>query len=238
MANPQPTDAHLRIAHSILEQIMVSDFTKRRLSILLFVLRLSWGCGKKEALIPRQSDFGLVGVESGHVKAELDWLEENKVIYRNGNFYSFNKNYDEWRVSRAKLYRQSLFTEMVSLNLPKREKTDYHYGNIPVPSSGTPKESLYKVLNKDIYSEDKKAQGLWQNTLDRLRLEVTRSFYRTWLAKTTGISYKENVFVVGVPNAFVAEHLEQNQRSLIEKTLIGLTKPGVKIEFAIWEDEA
>ena len=34
MANPQPTDAHIRIAHSITEAIMLRDFSKRQRKIL------------------------------------------------------------------------------------------------------------------------------------------------------------------------------------------------------------
>ncbi len=168
MANPHQTDAHLRLAHSILEQIMVSDFSKRRLSILLFILRLSWGCGKKEATIPRQSDFEIVGVGSGHVRGELDWLVESKVIYRNGDSYSFNKDYDDWRVSRAKEYRQAKVTELVRFNLNGRSQskakvTDsvtpvskevtetvtlgYRNGNKPMPKLATPKESIKESNN-------------------------------------------------------------------------------------------
>ena len=37
----------------------------------------------------------------------------------------------------------------------------------------------------------------------------------------------------GYPNAFVAEYLEQNQRSLIEKTLIGLTRRDARVAFRV-----
>jgi hypothetical protein len=359
LAKPQPTDAHLRIAHSILEQIMVSDFSKRQLSILLFILRLSWGCGKKEAVIPRQNDFSLVGVSSGHIKAELDWLEESKVIYRNGNFYGFNKNYDDWRISRAKEYREGDFTKMVSLNLrkiyrngkddlPKREtkvpetvKPSSRNGKEPTPkpasakerggeeggnSPSSPKEKdrnddnnasssqsssqssstlerardifklfewgvgkLTPIIREELRAlqamyppgwvreaiqkaalagpdkqnclyiagilrnwaregrkepvavkpvemppePDPAAIEIWSKASEELAGQVTRSFYRTWLGESTGMSYKGNQFVVGVPNAFIAEYLNQNQRSLIEKTLIGLTRPGIEIAFGV-----
>ncbi|MGD9115964.1 MAG: chromosomal replication initiator protein DnaA [Dehalococcoidia bacterium] len=77
------------------------------------------------------------------------------------------------------------------------------------------------------------AQEIWEAALGELQVQVTRSYYRTWLEKTTGLSYEDNQFVVGVPNAFVAEYLNQNQRSLIEKTLIGLTRPDVKVGFRV-----
>ena len=77
------------------------------------------------------------------------------------------------------------------------------------------------------------AQEIWEAALGELQVQVTRSYYRTWLEKTTGLSYQENQFVIGAPNTFVAEYLEQNQRSLIEKTLIGLTQPDIKVSFRV-----
>lgn len=62
MANPQPTDAHLRVAHNITEAIMTRDFTKRQGKVLDLILWLSWGCGSKEAYIPHQRDFSVVGI--------------------------------------------------------------------------------------------------------------------------------------------------------------------------------
>ena len=81
--------------------------------------------------------------------------------------------------------------------------------------------------------EARSAQEIWETALGELQLQVTRPNYRTWLEKTTGLSHENNRFVVGVPNAFVAEYLAQNQRSLIEKTLIGLTHPGIESHFQV-----
>jgi len=77
------------------------------------------------------------------------------------------------------------------------------------------------------------AQEIWEAALGELQVQVTRSYYRTWLEKTTGLSYQDNRFVIGAPNTFVAEYLDKNQRSLIEKTLIGLTRPDIKVSFRV-----
>jgi chromosomal replication initiator protein len=77
--------------------------------------------------------------------------------------------------------------------------------------------------------KERSAQEIWEAALGELQLQVSKSNYRTWLAKTTGLSYQDNQFVVGVPNTFVAEYLDKNQRSLIEKTLIGLTHQDVSV---------
>lgn len=117
MANPQPTDAHLRIAHRISEEIMASDFSKRQRKILDLILRLSWGCNKKWAYIPRQRDFQLVGVPETVVKGDLHWLQEARVIFIDEKNYSFNKDYDQWRVSRAKAFTHQKLNDLISLNL-------------------------------------------------------------------------------------------------------------------------
>jgi chromosomal replication initiator protein len=77
------------------------------------------------------------------------------------------------------------------------------------------------------------AQEIWEAALGELQVQVTKSYYRTWLEKTRGLSYQDDQFVISVPNAFVAEYLERNQRSLIEKTLIGLTRPDIKVSFRV-----
>jgi DnaD/phage-associated family protein len=122
MANPQPDDSHLRISHSIEEQIMMSMFSERPLRVLLFILRLSWGCGKHSAYIPRQKDFELCGVREFHIKQVLDWLINADVIIRDGDYYQFNKDFDHWHVSRAFNYNPQKLTELVSLNIQEPDQ--------------------------------------------------------------------------------------------------------------------
>ncbi len=76
-------------------------------------------------------------------------------------------------------------------------------------------------------------QEIWEAALGELQIQVSKSNYRTWLEKTQGLRFQENQFVVGVPNTFVAEYLDRNQRSLIEKALIRLTSPDVQVSFQI-----
>ena len=77
------------------------------------------------------------------------------------------------------------------------------------------------------------AQEIWEAALGELQIQVNKPNYRTWLEKTVGLSYQDNQFIVGAPNPFVAEYLDKNQRSLIEKTLIGLTHHDVKVLFSV-----
>jgi len=82
--------------------------------------------------------------------------------------------------------------------------------------------------------EVRSAQQTWEAALGELQVQVSKANYRTWLEKTLGLSYQDSHFVIGVPNTFVAEYLEQNQRSLIERTLINITGlPDIKVDFHI-----
>jgi hypothetical protein len=148
MPQIQSAEAHLRIAHSIEEQIMVSRFSENQRRILDLILRLSWGCGKITAFIPRQSDFQVTGIGESRVKDQLDWLIDARVIFREDCYYAFNKDFHQWRVSRALKYGQEKLTELVRLNLrtpdaqltpeaspnlSQGEETTCHKGKLPEP---------------------------------------------------------------------------------------------------------
>jgi chromosomal replication initiator protein len=77
------------------------------------------------------------------------------------------------------------------------------------------------------------AQEIWEAALGELQLQINKPNYQTWLQGTEGIDYKDGHFYISTPNTFVAEYLEKNQRSLIEKTLIGLTKTKVVAHFQV-----
>jgi chromosomal replication initiator protein len=79
----------------------------------------------------------------------------------------------------------------------------------------------------------KSAQEIWEAALGELQLQINKPNYQTWLLGTEGMEYKDGHFYISTPNTFVAEYLEKNQRSLIEKTLIGLVKGKVVAHFQV-----
>jgi chromosomal replication initiator protein len=74
---------------------------------------------------------------------------------------------------------------------------------------------------------------IWDIALGELQVQVSKPNYRTWFSKTIGLNYQDNQFIIGVPNTFAAEYLEKNQRSLIEKALIGLTSKDIRVVFQV-----
>jgi chromosomal replication initiator protein len=81
--------------------------------------------------------------------------------------------------------------------------------------------------------QNKTPQEIWEAALGDIQVQVSKPNYRTWFNKTVGLSYEDNQFVIGVSNTFIAEYLDKNQRSLIEKALIGFTSNSVQAVFQV-----
>ena len=79
-------------------------------------------------------------------------------------YYAFNKDFNQWRVSRALKYGQEKLTELVSLNLktPDHQITENVSSNLPnveentckngkllEPELASPKERLNKYIKKN-----------------------------------------------------------------------------------------
>lgn len=152
MANPQ-ADKFTRLSNELYGAIMQSDFSKRQRNIIDMIIRFSYGCNKKTALL-RHSDFEQCGVGRNKIKSELEYLDKVKVIFRDGDMIQLNKNYDQWRVNLIKSFDQNKFNEILNRNLivpktgtitqpeavPKTgtiEDESSQNGNPTVPKTGT-----------------------------------------------------------------------------------------------------
>jgi len=119
VANPQP-DEFTRISNELLEAILLSNFTKRQLNIILLVIRLTYGCGRKYAVL-RKSDFEVAGIDKSDIKRELDLLVRSGVLIIDGDRISLNKDYDRWRISLVRAGSREEFKKILQRNL--QEKT-------------------------------------------------------------------------------------------------------------------
>lgn len=123
MANPQP-DKYTKISNELYIAIMMTDFSKRQRKILDLIMRCSYGCGKKSAIL-RPSDYEVVGVYKTHIAKELKYLEKANVIVINWDTYetALNKDYDTWRVSLARTADMERFNEILKRNLEHKKET-------------------------------------------------------------------------------------------------------------------
>jgi hypothetical protein len=95
---------YTKIENKILDKILTSNFTKRQLKILLFIIRFSYGLGRKYAVL-RKRDFYFACILPYHVEDELKKLILRGVIKWNPKLGIFwiNGNLKEWVDKRQKV---------------------------------------------------------------------------------------------------------------------------------------
>jgi chromosomal replication initiator protein len=81
------------------------------------------------------------------------------------------------------------------------------------------------------------AKEIWQTALGKLQIQVSKANYTTWLSDSQGLNCHDNVFVVGVPNVFVAEWLSKRLYPLVRKTLVDITGKDIDVRFEIHNRE-
>ena len=80
---------------------------------------------------------------------------------------------------------------------------------------------------------DLKAKHFWQTVLGDIQIQITRPTYETWLKDTIGIEYRKNTFIVGTPNIFIAEMLQNRMYPLIAETAQRIISSDVVLKFTV-----
>lgn len=75
--------------------------------------------------------------------------------------------------------------------------------------------------------------GIWQQTLEALRLQMTRATYDTWLNDTKLLSHADGIASIGVKNAYAKDWLENRLLSTIQRTLSRITGAPTNVQFTI-----
>lgn len=121
MANPQIENGYIRIANEIWDEVIRRNFSKRQKDILLFIWRLSYGCQKKYAVIPKMKDFEICGVSATQIKPELEYLEQCQVLKwdRENKTFEINKDYERWQINPVKGWDKERFDNLIRFNLAK-----------------------------------------------------------------------------------------------------------------------
>lgn len=77
------------------------------------------------------------------------------------------------------------------------------------------------------------AKQAWQATLSQLQLQMTKATFDTWIKNTRVVKCKNNVYTVGVKNAYAKEWLENRLSGTISRALSNVTGNSVNIEFVV-----
>ncbi|MBN1581079.1 MAG: chromosomal replication initiator protein DnaA [Anaerolineae bacterium] len=81
------------------------------------------------------------------------------------------------------------------------------------------------------------ADKVWQAALGELELQMTRATFNTWLKSTKVVSWDDENFVLGVPNGYIKDWLENRLYTPIQRTVSGILARTIDVQFIVWPDE-
>jgi chromosomal replication initiator protein len=80
-----------------------------------------------------------------------------------------------------------------------------------------------------------KPEQVWQAVLGQLQMDMPRASFDTWVRNSDIVSYEDNVFIVGVPNAYARDWLDSRLSSKIKRLLCGILNRTVSLRFIVWQ---
>ena len=116
MANPQKELGHTEIANDVLEKLHSSHLSGSEFMVILFVIRKTWGWNKKEDQISISQVVTKTKLSRKAVCECLNKLVTKRLLLRGKgkiNTLRFNKNYDEWVITKRTLGSYQKVTSQV-----------------------------------------------------------------------------------------------------------------------------
>jgi phage replication O-like protein O len=148
MASPQKENGHIRIANELYEKILVSNFTKRELKIILAIIRFTYGFNRKEWELSVRFISKATGIEFQHISNSITSLIDKNVImisesstHKQGRIIKLNKDYETWNLNRSQ-------------NSDSSQKSD---GSVPKKVTVRVPKTVTKKDNKDNLKKEDRA---------------------------------------------------------------------------------
>lgn len=80
-------------------------------------------------------------------------------------------------------------------------------------------------------------ERLWQAALGQLQMEMPRASFDTWVRDAELLSYEDGQFIIGVPNAYAKDWLEDRLLSTVKRILTSMQGRTVKVRFVVWSED-
>lgn len=82
------------------------------------------------------------------------------------------------------------------------------------------------------------AHQAWQNLIGQLQSEMAKASFDTWVRSSELVNFEDNVFTIGVHNAYARDWLESRLSSSITRYLTGYMNEKVDVKFVVWHKES
>lgn len=146
-AGPQLEDGHIRIANELFDAILKFPFTLKQQSVVLAVLRKTYGFSKKVDDVSAAQLGALCGMARNHVTETLNQLCRMGVISKRcgeyGSVVGINKRYSEWAPAERPA------SPSVHKVVPDRDSPKSGLEVVPDRDKSSPETGLLLVPNQD-----------------------------------------------------------------------------------------
>ena len=82
-----------------------------------------------------------------------------------------------------------------------------------------------------------KAEQAWRAAQGQLQLEMPKAAFDTWVRDADLVSYEDGSFVIGVPNAYSRDWLDDRLSSTVMRLLTGIMNRTVEVRFIVWQEK-
>ncbi|HZU87006.1 MAG TPA: chromosomal replication initiator protein DnaA [Anaerolineaceae bacterium] len=79
------------------------------------------------------------------------------------------------------------------------------------------------------------ANQAWQATIGQLQMEMPKAAFDTWVRNAELVSYNEQQFTIGVPNAYARDWLDSRLSSTVKRLLTGMMNGPHDVNFVVWQ---
>ncbi|MBL8058741.1 MAG: chromosomal replication initiator protein DnaA [Anaerolineales bacterium] len=78
-------------------------------------------------------------------------------------------------------------------------------------------------------------EQVWHAVLGQLQMELPKSTFETWVRETQLVTQEDGTFVIGAPNAYARDWLENRLKSSIRRSLSNLLgRSSLDVQFVVW----
>ena len=81
------------------------------------------------------------------------------------------------------------------------------------------------------------SQQAWQATLGQLQMEMSKAAFDTWVRNAEMVSHEQDIFTIGVQNAYARDWLESRLSSTVTRLLTGIMGRTQSVSFVVWHKE-
>lgn len=167
--NPQLEDGYTKIVNAVQEALCRTHFGGYERRVLDVIIRKTWGFGKKEDRIPNSQICKMTGLYKSHVSRALTSLILRRIVTKNGNKLSVQKDYTLWTTEKLPIL-------VTTKKLPKMVTEVTKNGNKKLPKMADSKETTKEILNNvNVINNNNKNKNEYYARLISEKLNDTKS---------------------------------------------------------------